>query len=328
MVMLIWFLAANTALAVLYAAVKGFRRGSVALAVFFIFLPGLGFILYFLPMLFRTFMKNAGVDREAVLTHAFEIERQPEHPDVKEALDVVPVEDAMAISANAEKRALLLDQLKKSLTENYKILLAAQQDEDSESAHYVAAAKMEIYRIQQARWMECRLDLEDDPTDPKHYHTACTVLMEMLESGVLSAREQSAYRRRLCDLVEERIATDEAEVSLQEYEACLSSLVELERYEDAERFWQMHADRMRNEDAYRDMMKMFYQKGDRAQFEEILDDLRKNRQVRLSSQGLEQLRYWAMRLAETCSEQTRSEDVASDLIPLRVVDGFSLRYTE
>ena len=104
--------------------------------------------------------------------------------------------------------------------------------------------------------------------------------------------------------------------------------MELERYEDAERFWQMHADRMRNEDAYRDMMKMFYQKGDRAQFEEILDDLRKNRQVRLSSQGLEQLRYWAMRLAETCSEQTRSEDVASDLIPLRVVDGFSLRYTE
>lgn len=295
--MLIWFLAANFALAVLYAVIKGIRREGFPMAAFFLFLPGLGFVIYFLPGLLRAFLERVGVDREAVLTHVSWIDRQPEHPDVREALNVVPVEDAMAVSGNTEKRALLLKQLKKNLRENYKILLAAQQDEDSESAHYVAAAKMEIYRLHQARWLECRREYEQEPGNPEKYHTACAVLTEMLESGVLSAREQSAYRKRLCDLVQGQIEAGGSQVSLREYGEYLSSLVELGRNQEAELLWHRYADRMRSETAYQDMLKLFYRTGERQKFEEILADLRKNKQVRLSPKGLEQLRYWTRRLA-------------------------------
>ena len=296
--MLIGLLAANLALAILYAVIKCVRREGGGVAVFFIFLPWLGFFIYFLPGILRGFLEKVGVDREAVLTHAFEIDRQPEHPDVREALNVAPVEDAMAVSGNTEKRALLLKQLKKDLKENYRILLAAERDEDSESAHYVAAAKMEIYRIHQARWLECRREYEEDPGDPKRYHAACAVLTEMLDSGVLSDREQRAYQKRLCDLVQEQLDAGENEVSQKEYEGYLSSLVELGRIRDAERLWQGHADRMRSETVYQNMLKMFYQAGERQKFEEILDDLRKNKQIRLSHEGLERLRYWSDRLAK------------------------------
>lgn len=297
--MLIGFLVVNFALAVLYAVIRGIHREGILVAAFFVFLPGLGFVIYYLPGLLRAFLERAGVDREAVLTHVFEIDRQPEHPDVREALDVVPVEDAMAVSGNTEKRALLLKQLKKNLKENYKILLAAEQDEDSESSHYVAAAKMEIYRLLQTRWLECRRDYEQEPGNPEKYHTACAALTEMLKSDVLSAREQSAYRKHLCSLVQGQIDAAEGEVSPEEYEECLSSLVELGQYADAEIFWQNYADRMRSEESYQDMLKMFYQTGERQKFEDILDDLCKNRQVRLSPKGLEQLRYWMGRLAGT-----------------------------
>ena len=297
--MLIWFLAVNFALAALYALIKGIRREGAPMVAFFIFLPGLGFLIYFLPGLLQVFLEKAGVDREAVLTHVFEIDRQPEHPDVQEALNVVPVEDAMAVSGNTEKRALLLKQLKKDLRENYKILLVAAQDTDSESAHYVAAAKMEIYRLHQARWLECRREYEQEPGDPGKYHTACAVISEMLASGVLSAREQSAYRKRLCGLVQGQIETGESEVSLGEYEGYLRSLVELGRNEDAERLWREHTDRMRSEVSYQDMLRMFYQTGERQKFEDLLDDLRRNKQVRLSPKGLEQLRYWTRRLNGT-----------------------------
>lgn len=297
--MLIGFLVVNFALAVLYAVIRGIHREGILVAAFFVFLPGLGFVIYYLPGLLRAFLERAGVDREAVLTHVFEIDRQPEHPDVREALDVVPVEDAMAVSGNTEKRALLLKQLKKNLKENYKILLAAEQDEDSESSHYVAAAKMEIYRLLQTRWLECRRDYEQEPGNPEKYRTACAALTEMLKSDVLSAREQSAYRKHLCSLVQGQIDAAEGEVSPEEYEECLSSLVELGQYADAEIFWQNYADRMRSEESYQDMLKMFYQTGERQKFEDILDDLCKNRQVRLSPKGLEQLRYWMGRLAGT-----------------------------
>ena len=286
--MLIWFLAVNFVLAMLYAVIRGIHREDIGMAFFFIFLPGLGFIIYFLPGLLRAFLEKAGVDREAVLTHAFKIDRQPEHPDVREALNVVPVEDAMAVSGNTEKRALLLGQLKKNLKENYRILLAAEQDEDSESAHYVAAAKMEIYRLGQTRWLECRRDYEQEPGDPDRYHAACGALMEMLSSGVLSAKEQSAYQKRLCSLVQGQIDAGKIEVSQKEYVEYLGSLVELGQYADAENLWKRYADRMRSEAAYEDMLKMFYQTGERQKYEGILDDLRKNKQVRLSPKGLEQ----------------------------------------
>lgn len=294
---LVLFLAANLALSMLCAIVRAVRGKSVGVVLLFVFLPGLGIVLFYLPRLVPALFGKAGVDREAVLTHAFDIDRQPEHPDVQEALDVVPVEDAMAVSSTMEKRALLLRQLTKSLEDNYKILLAAEQDDDSESAHYVAAAKMEIYRLQQARWLECRRDYEQDPGDPDRYHAACAVLFDMLSSEVLSARELLAYRRRLCEMVQERIASDEAEVSLEEYEWCLDSLVELGRFEDAEALWRDHADRMRSEAVYDSLLGMFYRMGDRRKFEDVMDDLCKNREVRLTPNGLEQLRYWTDRLA-------------------------------
>lgn len=296
---LLWFLAVNFALAVLYAIIKGIRRdgGGALIALYFIFLPGIGFLIYFLPGLLQTFFERMGVDQEAILIRAFEVDLQREHPDVREALNVVPVEDAMAISGNTEKRALLLKQLKKDLSENYRILLAAEQDEDSESAHYAAVAKTEIYRIHQTRWLECRRDYVKDPGNPEKYHTACAALTEMVENGVLSSREQSAYRKRLCDLVQKQIDVSESEVFPEEYEKYLASLAALGRYEDAELLWQKYADRMRSEAAYRDMLNMYYRTGERYKFEGILDDLRKNRQVYLSPKGLEQLRYWTGRLA-------------------------------
>lgn len=295
--MLIWVLAVNSALAALYAVIKRLRREEAGMAAYFLFLPGLGFLIYFLPGLLQAFLDRMGVDREAILIHAFEVDLQPEHPDVREALNVVPVEDAMAISGNEEKRALLLKQLKKDLTENYRVLLAAERDEDSESAHYAAVAKTEIYRLHQTRWLECRRDYARDPGDPEKYHTACEALIDMLRSGILSSREQSAYQKRLCDLVRRQIDAGKSEVSPQEYEEYLGSLVELGRSGDAERLWREHADRMRTEAAYQSMLKMFYQMGERQKFEDLLDDLCRNRQVRLSPKGLEQLRYWRNRLA-------------------------------
>lgn len=301
-IILAMFLAANTALALVCAIVRAVRGKNVGIVLFFVFLPGLGFLLFYLPRLFPALFGKAGVDREAVLTHAFDIDRQPEHPDMREALDVVPVEDAMAVSGTMEKRDLLLKQLTKSLEDNYKILLAAEQDEDSESAHYIAAAKMEIYRLQQARWLECRRDSEQYPDDLGRYHAACAALVDMLSSEVLSDREMSAYRRRLCEMVQERIEASEDEVTLEEYVACLESLVELGRYDDAELLWLEHADRMRSEAAYSILLGMFYRMGDRRKFEGVMDDLRRNRQVRLTPAGLEQLRYWTNRLAASAPD--------------------------
>jgi len=201
-------------------------------------------------------------DRDS-LVQRFRIDRLAEHPNVREELNVVPVKDAMAVSGNAEKRALLLRQLKKDLNGNCRLLLAAENDEDSESAYYAAAAKMEVCRLRQRRWLERRGAYERDPSDPENYHAACAALAEMLDGGVLSPREQAACRKRYCALVEERIGLEERQISQEEYEAYLACLVELGRDADAERLWRERPERVKSEACYMKMMELFYRARDR-----------------------------------------------------------------
>lgn len=297
--MLIWFVAANFLGAMLYVIVKARRGEEAGATVFFIFLPGLGFLIYFLPKIFwRLTGSDEMDDRDTILTKSFRVEKLPERPKVSEALNVVSVEDAVAVSRNEAKRKLLLNQMKKDLKKNYKVFMAAERDTDSETVHYVAATKMEIYRLLQQQWMDCRKDYEKDTNDAEKYHAVCEALTDMLGSGVFSVLEQSSYRKHLCDIIQRKITEEEGVVSLKEYEEYLDALVALGRYADAEHIWQEKMNRMRSEAAYQKMLKMFYQAGERQKFEDCLDDLSRNRQIRLSAQGLEQLRYWRNRLSK------------------------------
>lgn len=284
----------NFAGAVLYALVKAVRKERAGVAVFFIVLPGFGYIIYFLPRLIHRLAGRETYDRDS-LVKRFQIEQAAEHPDVQRELGIVPVEDAMAVSGTAEKRALLLNQLKKDVGENYKALLAAENDEDSESAHYVAAAKMEAYRVQQQRWMESYKAYQREPADPANFHAACTALRNLIDGRILSPREQEIYKKTYCGLIESQEEQDAKMLSGEDYEVYLVYLVESGQTQKAERIWNEEREKVKSERCYMKMIEMYYQQRDKEKFRQCMKELRADKQVRLSAQGLEVLRYWMQR---------------------------------
>lgn len=284
----------NFAGAALYALVKAVRKERAGVAVFFIVLPGFGYIIYFLPRLIHRLAGRETYDRDS-LVKRFQIEQAAEHPDVQRELGIVPVEDAMAVSGTAEKRALLLNQLKKDVGENYKALLAAENDEDSESAHYVAAAKMEAYRVQQQRWMESYKAYQREPADPANFHAACTALRNLIDGRILSPREQEIYKKTYCGLIESQEEQDAKMLSGEDYEVYLVYLVESGQTQKAERIWNEEREKVKTERCYMKMIEMYYQQRDKEKFRQCMKELRADKQVRLSAQGLEVLRYWMQR---------------------------------
>lgn len=290
-------LAVNLFCAILYAVVKLGRKEGAGTAVFFLFLPVLGFVIYFVPRLVQKLLGEERYDRDS-LVQRFQIDRLAEHPDVREELSVVPVEDAMAVSENAEKRALLLKQLKKDASGSYRVLLAAENDQDSESVHYVAAAKMEAYRMQQQRWADCRAAYIEDPDDPEKYHAACDALGTIIEGSVLSAREKEMHQRKYCGLIREQERRRVSVISRREYEAYLSYLVDLNEYDRARRLWEERRDQVKSEAAYMKMMELFYKASDSEGFQSCVRQLQADKDIRLSAQGLERLRYWMARCEE------------------------------
>lgn len=304
--MVLWIvLAVNLLCAIVYAVVKIGRKEGPGTAVFFLFLPVLGFVIYFLPRLIQKLLGRERYDRDS-LVQRFQIDRLAEHPDVREELSVVPVEDAMAVSGNAEKRALLLKQLKKDASGSYRVLLAAENDQDSESVHYVAAAKMEAYRVQQRRWGDCRAAYIEDPDAPENFHQACAALGAIIDGSVLSAREREMQQRKYCGLIQEQERRSAAVISRREYGTYLSYLVDLNEYGRARRLWEERWDQVKSEAAYMKMMELFYKASDSGGFQACVRRLEADKDVRLSAQGLERLRYWRARCEDGAAPERRA----------------------
>ena len=292
--LLMALLIGNLIAAVCYAVVKAVRKEGAGVTVFFLFLPVLGFVLYFLPRILGRLFGQGKYDRESLVGRN-SIKKMEEHPNMEEELNVVPVEDAMAINENREKRALLLRQLKKDISENYKALLAAEKDEDSESVHYVAATKMEVYRVLHQRWLECSRAYEQDQEDSEKFREVCEALRKLIESQVLSGREQEIYRKKYCSLMEAQVLIDESVLLDLDYEKWMAYLIELERFQAAEQLWDQRRDRLKNENSYMKMTELFYRRREKKKFHACIAELQKDRQIRLSAQGLERVRYWMQR---------------------------------
>ncbi len=287
-------LVGNLIAAVVFVVVKAVRKEGVGIVVFFLFLPLLSFVLYFFPRMLSRLFGEEKYDRDSLVGRN-SIKKMVEHPNIEEELNVVPVEDAMAINENREKRELLLRQLKKDINENYKALLAAERDEDSESVHYVAATKMEVYRLLHQQWMENSRAYEEDKDDDGKFREACGSLRKMLESQVLSGREQEMYRKKYCSLMEAQVLIDESVPTDLDYENWLACLIELGRFQAAEQLWDQRRERLQSENSYMKMTELFYRRKEKDKFRDCIAELQKDRMVRLSAQGLERLRYWMQR---------------------------------
>lgn len=294
-----YILGVNCLFTVCYIIVKKKRKESAKLAIFFMILPILGYVICLLPCLVQRMIGRAAYDRES-LVHRLRLDKAMEHPNLEEALSVVSVGDALAVSSTMEKRKLLLNQLKKDVRQNYRSLLAAQADTDSESVHYVAAARMEVYRIQQQKWMSAFKAYQKDTQNAETFEAACNALQELIDGRLLSEREQVMYWERYCTLVRRQEFEHPELVSKEIYTAYLGCLTALGRIEEAKRLWRDKHEMLRNEVCYMRMAELFYEQKDQEAFEDCIRKLCADQRVHLSARGLETLRYWNEGIVGCC----------------------------
>lgn len=284
----------NTILSVIFAVKMRSDRQKAWIALFFFMFPVMGFMIYFIPLsLFKIRGMISSYDRETLIKRV-EIKQENVMPVVERELNVIPIEDAMAVSSNSEKRALLLEQLKKDINGNYKSVLAAGGDSDSESAHYVAAVKMEVYRRKQSKLLAAKREWEKDDADNEKLIYYLKVLEEYVESELLAEKEAQIYKKEYCSVVETYLKIDKNIITELEYSCCLSYLIDLKQYEKAEQLWEQIPDMCKNEDTYFNMLKMYYENGNKNMFYNYLDALGMSKII-LSSDGLKMLRYWQER---------------------------------
>lgn len=283
----------NTVFSAAFAIKRRLAGKEAGFALYFFMLPVLGFLIYFISLLLLKLHGMVSYDRESLIKR-FEIEQEYVMPEVEKELNIIPIEDAMAISSNAEKRSLLLEQLKKDINANYKTVLAAGSDSDSESAHYVAAAKMEVYRRKQSRVLTSKKEWEKDTGNYEALAHYLGELSEYIDSELLAEKEADIYKNEYCQKTALLLQQKGKLLTSKEYSCCLRYLLELKLNEKVVEFWDYIPEECKDEGSYMTMLKMYYEARDREMFYRYLDEIGKS-EVKLSSDGLKMLRYWRER---------------------------------
>ena len=290
-VILLAILVVNAMLSVCYSIFVLRKNQMMWLGLFFLTVPVLGFAIYFSAKSVLDLLPTHPYDRENLIKR-YNVDRMEKDPEMERELDVIPVEDAMAVGSTREKRGLLLDQLKKDMQSNYKYILPASADSDSESAHYVAAGMMEVCRRKQLHLQELKARIQEQPDSEGLLHEYLLTLRDYMESGLITPKEAVLFKTEYCACFEEVI--QEGTVSQGENAAYLTYLIDLHLKDKANAYWAQCPDGRKNEAAYRKMLEMYYNDANKNRFYACLDQLKAS-DIVLSPEGVNMVRFWSGR---------------------------------
>ena len=222
--------------------------------------------LFFLGshLLFLLFFRRE-VDLEDVV---FSKERIRQHlkADEERERDIVPVEEALAVSDQKYLRGLMLKVLRGDIQESLEAITLALDSEDSETSHYAASVLQdelnEFRTYVQKLYVEMQHE-EEDETDCEEMLIG--YMDAVLKQKVFTGVEQSRFVEMMDEAAQELYRKDTAKMTPAYYEAVILRSLEL---------------------------KLYYTEGKRKQFFEVLDQIKKS-EIVIDSETLEFIRIFS-----------------------------------
>ena len=235
--------------------------------------------LFFLGshLLFLLFFRRE-VDLEDVV---FSKERIRQHlkADEERERDIVPVEEALAVSDQKYLRGLMLKVLRGDIQKSLEAITLALDSEDSETSHYAASVLQdelnEFRTYVQKLYVEMQHE-EEDETDCEEMLIG--YMDAVLKQKVFTGVEQSRFVEMMDEAAQELYRKRSLELKLFEQAG-----VWCQRLEEA------YPDQLT---AYSCRMKLYYTEGKRKQFFEVLDQIKKS-EIVIDSETLEFIRIFS-----------------------------------
>ncbi len=283
----------NLLLVIIYLQANLNNKQKLLIGLFFVFLPIIGFAIYLVALLVIRIISSKLYDRLS-LVHRYKFDDEVLTPDINKELNIIPISDAMVISNNVEKRKLLLEQLKKDIYNNYKNILIASNDSDSETAHYVASAKMEIYNKLNINLQSVMESYEKESSKLSNVYDVLIALIDIIDSKLLSVNESNIYKTKYCNIIENEFMSDDIEIDEEKvsyFDKFIEYLVHLEEYDFVIPAFSKIPEEYKNENMYIQILKMYYSKNQKDNFKMTLDILC-NSSLALSNEGVGIIRFW------------------------------------
>lgn len=261
--------------------------------IIMILCPVVGLLYFFsVNLVFCTIFRQE-VDLADVV---FSKERVKQHlkADEDRERNLVPMEEALAVSDKKNLRMLMLNVIRGDLKSSLESIALALNSEDSETSHYAASVlrdELNDFRVHvQDLYMDMKAEEQEQTEAEMHLIDS---MSPILRQKVFTGMEQVKFVHIMDEAAQSLYQKNPSCMTPKRYEVVCLQLIEQKEFEKAgvwcERLAQMYPDELVS---YTCQLKLFFMGNDREHFFEVLNKLKKS-DVIIDNETLELIRVFS-----------------------------------
>ncbi len=293
--MLFNILLINLLLSLIYFAVylkyRGFQEAIYRFIVALL-LPGFGLVFFLLAWIFGKIIRDTEnivesydkfIKEEGYIDYVTDI-------DMKKEINIVPLEDSLSLSSYKDRRAFLIDLLKKDYSRYIIALQKAIKNEDSETSHYAGAALMEIKKQFDQMLYAADQKFEASKNDINAITEYIEVTKKYLNSNLPDEVSKREYSINLSYMLEKLLSKKHDDKQFFIDKILID--IKLKNYDSAGTFTKRFSHFFPN-DIEPSMMflRYFYEIRDHKSLIKVIDSLKKS-DAKISAKDLDIINYW------------------------------------
>ncbi len=269
------------------------RKTYVIRFIIMVLCPVVAPVFFFVTHLLYLTIFRFQVNLEDVIFDKSRVKTQVKANEERER-NVLPVEDALAVSDDKSLRTAMMNIIKGDMKESLSSIALALNTEDSESAHYAAS-------ILSNNLNEFRMGVhklygkmkEEDPKDTEYEEALVAYMNDFLQHRAFMDLEQNRFTQMMAEAAELLYGKDASKITPEWYEGLCLRLLESGDFEGVETWCQRMEEQYPNElCTYTCKLKLYFTVKNREAFFQTLNAL-KNSDIVIDSDTLEMIKTFS-----------------------------------
>lgn len=272
---------------------KQLQRADVWMKIVVMFLcPLVGAAVFFFGFLLQKILYRNPVDLEDVIFSKERVKTYT-YADEEQERNLVPIEDAIAVTDTDNLRNLMMNVVRGNIQESLASIAMALDSEDSETSHYAAAVLQEALDKFRGNVQKAYQIIREDEVNHIPYAKAIFDSMNpVLRQNVFTMLEQESMVHLMDEIGDIIYENKPRELSSEQMEAVALRLLDISDYDNC-RKWCERQDYHYPEElaTYTCELKLYFNTGKRRKFFRVLEEL-KNSDIVVDSETLELIRVF------------------------------------
>ena len=269
------------------------RRTYLIRFIVMVLCPIVGPLYFLFSYLISVTIFRQSVDLEDVVFSKERIKARLKADEERER-NIVPLEEALAVSDKKSVRMLMLNVIRGNVKESLETIMTALDSEDSETSHYAASVLRDELNEFRGNIQKMYSEIKEEEDNETGCEEMLIDYMDMIfGQKIFDQMEQRRFIMMMDEAGESLYSKNAARFTPERYESICLKLLELKEFEKVQKWCTRLEEQYPDElPAYTCRLKLYFTMNDREQFFGVLDELKQSRIV-VDQETLELIRTFS-----------------------------------